>query len=73
MGATLVNFWAIISKDAKKKGNFNIIGDFKTLKLIPDILQLQMKSKKNVLSVLTINFRTHTRYTLVAMKSKKKS
>ena len=34
---------AIISKGAKGVGDFEILGDFKTLKLILDILEFQMK------------------------------
>ena len=41
LGTILVSWWAIISKGAKGGR-----GDFKTVKLTLDILELQMKSKK---------------------------
>ena len=45
-------------------GKFKTFGNFKwyTLKLIIDILELQMKSKKQVLDVLISNTETFTRY-----------
>ena len=54
-----------------KRGKSPSGGDFKTLKLILVILELQMKSKKKVTSVLISKSETYTRYFWAADEEQK--
>ena len=60
-GGDFSKLGAIIIKRVKR-GVFKILGDFKTLKLIIEVFDLQMKRKKKVLSVFISNFEIYTRY-----------
>ena len=56
-GVILVSWGAIIISKGAKGRDFKILGEFKTLKLTLDILELRMKSKKKSQAYLLVNFK----------------